>query len=326
MLTRMQMEMETLARLAIPAETRRAVLVESGHRCAIPRCNQTELDVHHIVPWEECKAHEYSNLIALCPTCHRRAHKDEIDRKSLRLYKENLAKEFGQHDNGMFQADVVEVRRRLAEENQGVPGFSFQFDFPDFPSTVERIVSRNIEAWGYELLAGLQETQAQNDLDPDVVNYSLSHLKNQLTGHYHVVRRDERVISILYAIDLYHSGAAHGGRSSTATNYLIRPFRPITLDYLLGNIEHLPALADYIRERLSETGEYDEDWLAAGTQPMVENFSLFNIERYGLTFTFPEYSIACFAAGEQKLWVGFDSLAPFFDPQALASIRSIETY
>lgn len=170
------------------------------------------------------------------------------------------------------------------------------------------------------------ETQAQNDLNPEIANYPFSHLKNQLTGHYQVIRRDERVISILYAIDFYHSGAAHGGRSSTATNYLVRPFTPITLDYLLGDIEHLPALADYIRERLSETGEYEDDWLAMGTRPIVENFSLFNIERYGLTFTFPEYSIACFAAGEQKLWVGFDSLAAFFDPHALASIQAIEKY
>lgn len=74
----------------IPAEIRRRVLVEAGHRCAIPTCRYIEVDVHHIVPWAECKAHEYDNLIALCPNCHRRAGKGEIDRKSQRLYKLNL--------------------------------------------------------------------------------------------------------------------------------------------------------------------------------------------------------------------------------------------
>lgn len=48
------------------------------------------MDVHHIIEWAKVKAHEYDNLIALCPNCHRRAHKGEIDRKSLRLYKFNL--------------------------------------------------------------------------------------------------------------------------------------------------------------------------------------------------------------------------------------------
>jgi hypothetical protein len=75
----------------IPAPLRRRVLVEAGHRCAIPTCRHIDVDIHHIVPWETCKKHEYENLIALCPNCHRRAHKlNEIDRKSLHHYKANL--------------------------------------------------------------------------------------------------------------------------------------------------------------------------------------------------------------------------------------------
>jgi len=74
----------------IPADIRRRVLVEAGHRCAIPTCRYIEVDVHHIIPWAQCQAHEYDNLIALCPNCHRRADHGEIDRKSLRLYKLNL--------------------------------------------------------------------------------------------------------------------------------------------------------------------------------------------------------------------------------------------
>ena len=78
-------------RSPIPAGLRRRVLVEAGHRCAIPTCRYIDVDVHHIIPWETCKKHEYENLIALCPNCHRRAHKtNEIDRKSLYRYKANL--------------------------------------------------------------------------------------------------------------------------------------------------------------------------------------------------------------------------------------------
>ena len=74
----------------IPADIKRRVLVEAGHRCAIPTCRYIEVEHHHIVPWAQCKAHEYDNLIALCANCHRRADRGEIDRKSLRLYKLNL--------------------------------------------------------------------------------------------------------------------------------------------------------------------------------------------------------------------------------------------
>lgn len=34
-----------------------------------------------------------------------------------------------------------------------MPGYSFQFDFPDFGGLIQRFVSKNLEAWGYELLA-----------------------------------------------------------------------------------------------------------------------------------------------------------------------------
>lgn len=89
----------------IPAEIRRKVLVEAGHRCAIPTCRYIEIDVHHIIPWEACKKHEYENLIALCPNCHRRADRGEIDRKSLRIYKANLR--FAHDKFSQFEIDIL---------------------------------------------------------------------------------------------------------------------------------------------------------------------------------------------------------------------------
>lgn len=82
--------MNNEVRPPIPAGIKRQVLVEAGHRCAIPTCRYIETDIHHIIPWSICKKHSYENLIALCSNCHRRADRDEIDRKSLRIYKGNL--------------------------------------------------------------------------------------------------------------------------------------------------------------------------------------------------------------------------------------------
>jgi hypothetical protein len=89
----------------VPAEIRRRVLVEAGHRCAIPTCRHMDIDVHHIIPWETCKTHEYENLIALCPNCHRRADKEEIDRKALRMYKANLR--FAHDKFSNFEMDLL---------------------------------------------------------------------------------------------------------------------------------------------------------------------------------------------------------------------------
>lgn len=98
----------------IPSEIRRRVLVEAGHRCAISTCRHIEVDVHHIIPWEECHKHEYENLIALCPNCHRMAHDNRIDKKSLRIYKANL-----RYTHDKFSQIEVDVLFELYKMQQG---------------------------------------------------------------------------------------------------------------------------------------------------------------------------------------------------------------
>jgi predicted restriction endonuclease len=91
----------------IPAEIKRAVLVEAGHRCAIPTCRATTTEIAHIVPWAKSKDNSFENLIALCPNCHTRFdQKQEIDHKSIRMYKQNLS---------ILNNRYSEFKRRLFE-------------------------------------------------------------------------------------------------------------------------------------------------------------------------------------------------------------------
>jgi len=90
----------------IPRALRREVLVEAGHRCAIPTCRHPTTEIAHIEPWAKVKEHAFDNLIALCPTCHSRYDKGEIDRPSMRQYKENLAvltSRYGEYERRIFE-------------------------------------------------------------------------------------------------------------------------------------------------------------------------------------------------------------------------------
>ncbi|MFD6949893.1 HNH endonuclease signature motif containing protein [Nocardiopsis sp. NPDC060348] len=100
-------------RPAIPRELKRAVLVEAGHRCAIPTCRAYPVEIEHIDDWAQVREHSFENLIALCPTCHRRKGDgpDQIDRKSLRQYKTNLA--LLNQRYGDFERRVLEHFARL---------------------------------------------------------------------------------------------------------------------------------------------------------------------------------------------------------------------
>lgn len=90
----------------IPRQLRREVLFEAGHRCAIPTCKQVPVEIAHIVPWSQIGEHTFDNLIALCPTCHTRYDRGDIDRQSMFMYKRNL---------GLITSRYGEAERRLLD-------------------------------------------------------------------------------------------------------------------------------------------------------------------------------------------------------------------
>ena len=100
----------------IPNEVERRVLVEAGHRCAIPTCRATTTEIAHIIPWSETKDNSFENLIALCPTCHTRYdQKKEIDRRSIKMYKQNLSilnARYGEFERRLFGI-LAETKERV---------------------------------------------------------------------------------------------------------------------------------------------------------------------------------------------------------------------
>lgn len=105
-----------MSRPSIPQELERRVLVEAGHRCAIPTCRHTRVEIAHIIPWAENKAHEFENLIALCPNCHDLFDKDKrIDRKSMQIYKANLGvlnQRYGEFERRLLQYFCTSAEKR----------------------------------------------------------------------------------------------------------------------------------------------------------------------------------------------------------------------
>lgn len=73
-------------RPAIPADIKREVFMESGHRCAV--CgSESSLELAHIDSWNKVKEHKAENIICVCANCHTRFDKGEWDRKTMLAYK-----------------------------------------------------------------------------------------------------------------------------------------------------------------------------------------------------------------------------------------------
>ncbi|MFF4433835.1 HNH endonuclease [Streptomyces sp. NPDC001513] len=77
-------------RTKVPRPLARQLFVETGHRCAIPTCRATPLEIAHIVPWHRVQRHDFHNMIVLCPNCHTRFDRGDIDRQAMFRYKELL--------------------------------------------------------------------------------------------------------------------------------------------------------------------------------------------------------------------------------------------
>lgn len=144
----------------IPAELRRRVLIEAGHRCAIPTCHAIVCDVHHIVPWKECKRHDYKNLIALCPNCHRQAEQGRIDKKSLHKYKANLR--FTIEKYSQFETDIL-FELSKDKSGQGLP----------IPNYLRLLVTRILDA-GFVQMVELEGTRWADTLSYRGKDYSVA--------------------------------------------------------------------------------------------------------------------------------------------------------
>jgi hypothetical protein len=66
------------AKQKIPPAVRRKVFARDRHRCAVPGCRSTNLDVHHIHEVSNGGKHELSNMIALCEAHHLAIHEGSL--------------------------------------------------------------------------------------------------------------------------------------------------------------------------------------------------------------------------------------------------------
>ena len=71
-------------RLPLDNNLKKRILLRANYKCENEFCTKprpfkkedktTYLEFHHIIPYCECRKHEYENIVALCPNCHKQIH------------------------------------------------------------------------------------------------------------------------------------------------------------------------------------------------------------------------------------------------------------
>ncbi|MFF2144447.1 HNH endonuclease [Kitasatospora sp. NPDC058190] len=157
----------------VPSDLRRRVLIEAGHRCAIPTCRSTPVEIAHIVPWAKVRTHEFKNLIALCPTCHARFDdpRGAIDRTAMRQYKANLnplliAASVGKPEQIGLLAAYQEFRVRFSSWiTSELEHAAMKRKRRSSPEMVEEIRLKSIDCFAWALGATLDFQRAWENSD-----------------------------------------------------------------------------------------------------------------------------------------------------------------
>ena len=118
---------------------------------------------------------------------------------------------------------------------------------------------------------------------------------------------DPDIVSVRMIIYTY-TGGAHGGKSFYTWNWSKQRKKFLSLDEVI-TLEQFSTLVTHTRqilfERQKQNDEYDKHRKAhiqRGTSKK-KDFKVWNFDRNGVVFTFPEYQVASYAAGSFEVFI-----------------------
>ncbi len=291
-------------RISIPNELKRKLLIESGHRCAIPTCKHPEVEFHHIIPWGKCKEHTYDNMIVLCPNCHSRADRGKIDRKSLLLYKANLQSILSL-ELKIKSIDMDWESKNYSESNEETPIYEIDLWYPSFnvlkhPNLKE--INTYIQGRLLDEVFFMRNYLIEDHSFEESLNTMMSSV---ITSSYEITCFTPYLLSIRFSFFSYSAGAAHPQQFTKTYNFITNPTIKLTIQDLFttsNSLEQISILArkDLINQREKmgfsvDTGSLE--WINGGTKPEPAYFRNFNLTRNSMAFTFDEYQVGPYAEG-----------------------------
>jgi len=287
-----------MTRSAIPDALKRKLFVEAGHRCSIPSCKNTPLDIHHIEPWASVQCHEFKNLIVLCPNCHRRFHTGEIDKQSIIAYKERLSNLYSSLHGDVDGRSTPGVEyKKLSETVEN--SFTFECIFPKLCGTDTPdyyILNLLFEANAYKSLIGERSRE----------HFASGESLDELLINSQVTLNTPKILAIREASSVYFSGAAHGIFGISGKHYALNPVRKILLpEEFINSSEGLNIIHKYCRDTLNEECPQYADFVKTGCTEDWTTFDNHLITECGIEFLFNPYEAGPYSAGIRRVFMPF---------------------
>jgi len=278
------------------------------------------VDLHHIIPWREGQEHSFENLIALCPTCHRRAHLGEIDRKALGLYKSRLDALWKREGIRADEVVTGEWVTKTFSESGCRPGlYEAVVEYPWFPSSSKDFEELNLieQARVIRRLADFRGSLLGHEpFLVDGVEYT-----STVWGSFAILTFSKFLLSIRYSFTANSAGAAHPYHWTEVANYQLDPLIYLSLPEVLNlNQECLTVISKQCIEQVSTAMGQPQPstWLLEGASPAPEHFSKFNLVPEGLAIVFDHYEVGGYAEGGHRVVVPAGLIHRWLRPGSVA--------
>ncbi len=134
-----------------------------------------------------------------------------------------------------------------------------------------------------------------------------------------VVQESDEYISLIMRYGGYPGGGAHGYQNLKTFTYDVKNKKELKIsDIFPNNPNYLEKLSQYSRKELiknfsediqdEQSLGYIQEMINMGTEAVEDNFKNFTISKDRiLTIYFPQYQVAPYAAGEQKIEIDLNS-------------------
>jgi len=201
------------------------------------------------------------------------------------------------------QSESMAVKDKKITDNTAP--FKIEINYPQITGQDEfnKIVKNTIDKEVSDFKTNsLENDNAVKTVDP--VDYAKYPREYDLEIGYDKGIVDESVISVV--LDIYSfEGGAHGANYSKSVNFNPKIKKEIKLtDLFPGNPDYLKTISDFAIKDLTKQIDaqmLDNLWLNTGAGPILDNYSVFLINKNDITFYIQQYQVAAGAAGPFKV-------------------------
>ncbi len=127
-----------------------------------------------------------------------------------------------------------------------------------------------------------------------------------LGTEYKITHGDAGLLSVLFTVGFYVTGAAHPNQYAVALNLDVANGKVLALSDLFNpGTDYLKAVSDYCLADLKKQGRLEWD---SGALPKAENYHSWNITSDGLLISFDPYQVTSYAMGPQSVTIPYVAL------------------